>query len=121
MACAPSSSSVTRRPSANYASAIHSIAPPTSPDGRSDLRDQLDRQVQRFLPVQKGARIVTGGHSLPGRGFFYAPTLITDTDPSMEVVAEETFGPVAPILRARDAEDALRIANDSRYGLAAII
>lgn len=89
------------------------------PMARSDLRDQLDRQVQRS--VQKGARIVTGGHSLPGRGFFYAPTLITDTDPSMEVVAEETFGPVAPILRVRDAEDALRIANDSRYGLAAII
>ncbi len=89
------------------------------PMARADLRDQLDRQVQRS--VQKGARVILGGRAIPGRGFFYSPTLLTDTDASMEVVAEETFGPVAPILRAGSAEDALRIANDSRYGLAAVI
>jgi acyl-CoA reductase-like NAD-dependent aldehyde dehydrogenase len=89
------------------------------PLARADLRDAIDRQVRQS--VQKGARVVVGGKSLPGHGYFYSPTLLSDADPSMEVVAEETFGPVAPILRARDAEEAVRIANASPYGLAAVV
>ena len=89
------------------------------PLARADLRDVLDKQVRRS--VEKGARVVTGGHALNGHGYYYAPTLLTGTDASMEVVAEETFGPVAPMLRARDAEDAVRIANASRFGLAAVV
>lgn len=89
------------------------------PMARPDLREQLDRQVRRSM--QKGARLVVGGYPMQGRGYFYPPTLLTDTDASMDVVAEETFGPVAPIMRAQDAEDALRIANASRYGLGAVV
>lgn len=89
------------------------------PMARSDLRDQLDRQIRRSM--QKGARLVAGGFPMQGRGYFYPPTLLTDTDASMDVIAEETFGPVAPIMRAKNAEDALRIANASRYGLGAVI
>ncbi|MEJ1962051.1 MAG: aldehyde dehydrogenase family protein [Gammaproteobacteria bacterium] len=87
------------------------------PMARSDLRDLIDRQVSES--VQKGARLISGGRVLPGPGFFYSPALLSNVDASMPVVAEETFGPVAPLIHARDAEDALRIANDSRYGLAA--
>jgi succinate-semialdehyde dehydrogenase/glutarate-semialdehyde dehydrogenase len=89
------------------------------PMARADLRDALDTQVRKS--VEKGARLVTGGQVVAGRGYYYAPTLLTDTDASMEVVAEETFGPVAPIIRAKSSEEALRIANASRYGLAAVV
>ena len=89
------------------------------PLARADLRDTLSRQVQES--VQKGARLVVGGYSRQEAGFYYAPTLLALTDASMPVVAEETFGPVAPIIRARDAEHALSIANDSPYGLAAVV
>jgi acyl-CoA reductase-like NAD-dependent aldehyde dehydrogenase len=89
------------------------------PMARADLRNALDAQVQRS--IQKGARLVLGGHALQERGYYYAPTLLVDTDASMDVVAEETFGPVAPVIRARDAADAARIANASPYGLAAVI
>lgn len=89
------------------------------PLARADLRDQLNRQVQ--ASIAQGARVVAGATALPGRGFYYAPTVLDEAEPSMTVVKEETFGPVAPIVRARDAQDALRIANDSRYGLGAIV
>lgn len=89
------------------------------PLAREDLRNILDTQVKRS--IQKGARLVMGGHALPGPGYYYAPTLLVDTDASMEVVAEETFGPVAPVMQARDAKDAVRIANASPYGLAAVL
>ena len=89
------------------------------PLARSDLRDQLDDQVQRS--VREGARLLLGGHRLPGKGNYYAPTLLTDVEASMAVAQEETFGPVAPLLRAASAENAVRLANASRYGLAAMV
>jgi acyl-CoA reductase-like NAD-dependent aldehyde dehydrogenase len=66
----------------------------------------------------RGARALTGGkrnQSLPG--FYYEPTVLVDVDHSMAIMTEETFGPVIPIMRVNDAEEALRLANDSRYGL----
>jgi acyl-CoA reductase-like NAD-dependent aldehyde dehydrogenase len=89
------------------------------PLARDDLRSALDLQVQKS--VRAGARILMGGHALPGNGYYYAPTLLTETDATMPVVTEETFGPVAPLIRARDAEHALHLANESVYGLAAVV
>ena len=70
----------------------------------------------------KGAKILTGGRRHPGlRGYYYEPTVLVDVDHSMTVMAEETFGPVIPIMRVKDAEEAVRLANDCRYGLGASI
>jgi succinate-semialdehyde dehydrogenase/glutarate-semialdehyde dehydrogenase len=69
--------------------------------------------------LQKGARLVTGGrrHSLGGR--FYEPTVLADVTPAMLVSREETFGPVAPLFRFKTDEDAIALANDTEFGLAA--
>ncbi len=87
------------------------------PLARADLRDALERQVRDS--VRMGARVVTGGKRSDRRGFFYEPTLLADVTPEMPVVAEETFGPVAALLRARDTDDAIAIANATPYGLGA--
>lgn len=89
------------------------------PLARDDLRVTLYTQVRDSIAA--GAKLVMGGHPRPGRGFFYEPTVLTDTTPMMPVVFQETFGPVAAIMRARDAEDAAAIANNSRYGLSSAI
>jgi len=65
----------------------------------------------------KGARILTGGRRGAGRGLFYEPTVLADVDHSMTCMTEETFGPTLPIMKVSDAEEALRLANDSPYGL----
>ncbi|WPL12010.1 NAD-dependent succinate-semialdehyde dehydrogenase [Thiorhodovibrio litoralis] len=85
------------------------------PLARSDLRDQLHAQVQ--ASIAKGARLVTGGASLERPGWFYAPTVLDACAPGMPAYHEELFGPVAAIIRARDEADALRLANDSDFGL----
>ena len=60
-----------------------------------------------------GARILTGGKRKEGAGDWYEPTVIADADHSMKVMREETFGPVIPVMKVRDAEEAVRLANDS--------
>ena len=85
------------------------------PLARGDLRDDLERQVRES--AQAGARVMVGGERLAGRGFFYAPTVVTDVQPDMPVFQEETFGPVAAVMRVRDAEEAVQAANNSMYGL----
>jgi succinate-semialdehyde dehydrogenase/glutarate-semialdehyde dehydrogenase len=85
------------------------------PLARGDLRETLHRQVQES--VAKGAVLVTGGGPREGPGYFYAATILDHVGPGMPAYAEELFGPVAAVIRARDESDALRIANDSRYGL----
>jgi succinate-semialdehyde dehydrogenase/glutarate-semialdehyde dehydrogenase len=82
---------------------------------RSDLREDLDRQVQ--ASVQMGAQVALGGTPLGGKGYFYAPTILTHVSTDMPVFREETFGPVAAIIRARDVEHAVELANDSQFGL----
>ena len=73
--------------------------------------------------VSAGARLLVGGRRpdrLP-KGFFYEPTALVDVDPSMPLMQEETFGPVAPIVRCRDIDEAIALADRSEYGLGASI
>jgi acyl-CoA reductase-like NAD-dependent aldehyde dehydrogenase len=67
--------------------------------------------------VDKGAQVLVGGNRAAGPGRFYEPTVLTGVDHTMEVMRDETFGPVLPIMKVRDAEEAVRLANDSHYGL----
>jgi acyl-CoA reductase-like NAD-dependent aldehyde dehydrogenase len=71
--------------------------------------------------VQKGAHVLAGGQAVQGSGRFYQPTLLVDVDHSMKIMTEETFGPTLPIMKVRDAEEAVRLANDSPYGLGASV
>jgi succinate-semialdehyde dehydrogenase/glutarate-semialdehyde dehydrogenase len=87
------------------------------PLARADLRAGLEQQVQ--ATISAGATPLTGGHPLTGRGFFYAPTVLTGVHPGMAAFDQETFGPVAAVIRAADAGDAVRLANLSAYGLGA--
>ena len=87
------------------------------PMARPDLLQNIDDQVQRS--IKKGARLLTGGRIEEDR--FYTPTLLAQVSKGMPVYDEETFGPVTVIIAARDAEDALEIANDSNFGLGASI
>ncbi|MDP9228874.1 MAG: aldehyde dehydrogenase family protein, partial [Actinomycetota bacterium] len=69
----------------------------------------------------RGARILTGGERRPGDGDWYPPTVITEVDHSMKVMVDESFGPVVGVMKVRDTEEAVRLANDSRYGLTAYV
>jgi succinate-semialdehyde dehydrogenase/glutarate-semialdehyde dehydrogenase len=83
------------------------------PMARADLRDELADQVDRA--VAAGARLVLGGEK--DGGAFYTPTIVADVRPGNPLFVEETFGPAAALVRATDAQDAVRLANDSEYGL----
>jgi acyl-CoA reductase-like NAD-dependent aldehyde dehydrogenase len=80
---------------------------------------RLDRQLADA--AAKGARILTGGALLKGPGRHFAPTLVADVNHTMDIMREESFGPVMPIMRVRDVEEGIRLANDSPYALAASI
>ncbi len=71
--------------------------------------------------LAKGARILTGGRRRPGAGHFYEPTVVVGVDHSMDLMREETFGPVVPIMKVDDVEEGVRLANDSDYGLQASV
>ena len=86
-----------------------------APMARIDLRDELHAQVSRS--IEQGATPLTGCRPLDGPGAFYAPSILDGVKPGMLAYEEELFGPVAIVIRARDQDDALRIANDSRFGL----
>jgi acyl-CoA reductase-like NAD-dependent aldehyde dehydrogenase len=77
------------------------------------------RHVQQARDA--GARVLTGGHVRPGPGHFYEPTVLADVDHSMAAMTEETFGPTLPVMKVADAEEAIRAANDSPYGLGASV
>ncbi len=81
--------------------------------------DIVEDHVQDAL--DKGARALTGGHRGKGAGHYYEPTVLVDVDHTMKIMQEETFGPTLPIMRVADAEEAVRLANDSPYGLAGSI
>jgi len=87
------------------------------PMARADLRDELHRQVQ--ASVDAGAQRVLGGVLPEGPGCFYPPTLLTGVTPEMTAFREETFGPVIPVTRVAGEAEAIRLANDTEYGLAA--
>jgi succinate-semialdehyde dehydrogenase/glutarate-semialdehyde dehydrogenase len=82
-----------------------------------DLRDQLHAQVVES--IKRGARRLLGGEVPAGKGAFYPPTLLAAVDKGMPAFDEETFGPVAAVITAKDETDAIRLANDSPYGLGA--
>jgi succinate-semialdehyde dehydrogenase/glutarate-semialdehyde dehydrogenase/succinyl-CoA reductase len=69
--------------------------------------------------VSQGAEIVVGGERLKSKGFFYRPTIIRKVSPNMKIAKEEVFGPIAPVIVVEDEEQAMKIANDSKYGLGA--
>jgi len=89
------------------------------PQARVGLRDALHRQVEES--IKRGARRLLGGEIPPGPGAFYPPTLLAAVDKGMPAFDEETFGPVAAVIRARDEAEAVRLANDSTFGLGASV
>ncbi|WP_448609328.1 NAD-dependent succinate-semialdehyde dehydrogenase [Geodermatophilus sp. URMC 60] len=89
------------------------------PMARADLLDGVHRQVE--ASVAKGARLLTGGRRLDGPGFFYAPTVLADVRPGMPLYDEEVFGPVAAVIAADGEDEAVRVANDTRFGLGASV
>ncbi len=89
------------------------------PQARLDLRENLHRQVQES--VQRGAQAILGGELPRGRGAFYPPTVLVAVEPGMPAFDQETFGPVAAVIRAKDEANAIRIANASSYGLGAAV
>ena len=89
------------------------------PIARADLRENLHRQVTES--VAQGARLHFGGEIPAGDGFFYPVTLLSDVEPGMTACSEETFGPVAVVMSAVNADAAVAMANDSPYGLAASV
>lgn len=89
------------------------------PMARHDLRDELHAQVQKS--IEQGARCVLGGEIPEGPGAFYPPTVLTGVKEGVLAYSEELFGPVASIIDAKDENDAVRIANDSVFGLGAAI
>ena len=89
------------------------------PQARPDLRDTLHEQVTKSIDA--GAELLLGGELPDGPGAFYPPTLLTNVHEGMPAYDEEVFGPVAAIITAKDEEDAIRIANDTAYGLGAAV
>jgi succinate-semialdehyde dehydrogenase/glutarate-semialdehyde dehydrogenase len=89
------------------------------PIARFDLREQLHDQVSRS--VSQGARLLCGGEIPSGKGFFYPPTVLSGVCSGMAVYSEETFGPVATLIVASDDREAVRIANDTPYGLGSAV
>ena len=89
------------------------------PLAREDLRDDLHEQVGRS--VAAGAECVLGGEVPDREGAWYPPTVLTRVEPGMPAYEEELFGPVASVIAARDEEDAIRIANDTVFGLGAAV
>jgi succinate-semialdehyde dehydrogenase/glutarate-semialdehyde dehydrogenase len=87
------------------------------PLARMNLRDSLHRQVRDSLSL--GAKSLLGGYPKEGPGAFYSPTILTDVRKGMPACQEELFGPVAAVIIAEDAEDAVRKANDTDFGLGA--
>jgi succinate-semialdehyde dehydrogenase/glutarate-semialdehyde dehydrogenase len=87
------------------------------PLSTADGLTSLDADVQKT--IRAGARVLTGGKKLDRPGYYYAPTVLTDIPEDSPAYQEELFGPVASLFRAKDLNDAIRIANDTRFGLGA--
>ncbi len=87
------------------------IHPPQADIVEAHVRDAVD----------KGARVVSGGHRSDSGGHFYEPTLLVDVDHSMTAMRDETFGPTLPIMKVADADEGVRLSNDSPYGLQASV
>ncbi len=82
---------------------------------RMDLLEELDQQVQKSIKM--GAKLLCGGKKADGPGAFYLPTVLTDVKKGMPAYEQETFGPVSAIIAVKDEEEAIKVANDSEFGL----
>jgi succinate-semialdehyde dehydrogenase/glutarate-semialdehyde dehydrogenase len=89
------------------------------PQAREDLMRELHAQVENSASL--GAKIILGGRPLEGPGYFYPPTILTEVKPGMPAYHEELFGPVAAVIRVRNEEEAVAVANDSPFGLGASV
>ncbi|MCP9292020.1 NAD-dependent succinate-semialdehyde dehydrogenase [Gracilimonas sediminicola] len=89
------------------------------PQARVDLRDQLHEQVNES--IKNGAELVMGGEKPEGDGAFYPVTILKNVKPGMPAYSEELFGPVASIIKVKDEEEAIQVANDTNYGLGASV
>jgi len=89
------------------------------PMAREDLRATLHQQVEKSVAL--GAKLFCGGEILEGKGFYYPPTILLNVSSGMPAYDEELFGPVMTLIQAEDEEDAIRIANDTHFGLGAAI
>ncbi len=89
------------------------------PLARADLRDKLHAHVRQS--IRRGAKLLLGGRLPAGPGLYYPPTILTGVKPGMAAYREELFGPVAAIIPAKDEAEAIRIANDTPYGLGAAV
>jgi acyl-CoA reductase-like NAD-dependent aldehyde dehydrogenase len=99
------------RQGADGAGAPMDVGAMTSPNQTAIVEDHVDDALA------SGAKALTGGKRVPGPGDYFEPTVLVDVDHSMKVMMDETFGPVVGVMKVRDSEQALRLANDSRYGL----
>lgn len=96
-------------------------------DAATDIGPLAQRKAVEFLEFQinqavgRGARVLTGGRRVPGPGYFFQPTVLLDVDHGMSVMMEESFGPVIGIMPVDNEEEAVRLMNDSPYGLTASI
>jgi acyl-CoA reductase-like NAD-dependent aldehyde dehydrogenase len=90
--------------------------------GAMTIPSQVDT-VSEHVEAAKaaGAKVLVGGHSRTDKGQYYEPTVLVDVDHSMAAMTEETFGPTLPIMKVADADEAVRLANDSPFGLAASV
>ena len=99
------------------------VGPPMDDDtdvgplATAQIREDLERQVDES--VRAGARLLTGGERVQGRGFYYRPTVLADVPAASPAYSEEMFGPVATLFRVRDIDAAIRVANDTAFGLGA--
>lgn len=91
------------------------VGPVATESGRAELGELVDDAVAR------GADVVIGGAAMDGPGWFYPPTVVTGITRDMRLYAEEAFGPVASVYRVADAEEAVRVANDTTFGLASAV
>jgi acyl-CoA reductase-like NAD-dependent aldehyde dehydrogenase len=87
----------------------------TSPNQTAIVEDHVDDALA------SGARALTGGKRVAGPGDYFEPTVLVDVDHSMKVMKDETFGPVVGVMKVRDSEEAIQLANDSRYGLSGCV
>ena len=85
----------------------------------ADGLNRIDTMVKDA--ISKGARVLTGGKKLKDKGYFYAPTVLDNVTPDMMVAREEVFGPIAPVTVVENEDEAIRLANSSKYGLGASI
>ncbi len=89
------------------------------PMARHDLRDEVHEQVVQS--VNQGASLILGGHIPEGEGAFYPPTILTNVKPGMPAYSDEIFGPVASVIKVKNESEAIRVANDTSFGLGSCI